>query len=338
VGAIMTPPTTAAVRRYTGLRRRLAGRQSGIEIGEPYQPMPELQRGPVGIVQRTQRIVSDSATWRDIAWLLTDATAGFAIAIVAVVLQVYVVGLWLRPPLMKASAVMTRSLLAPSPERALALRVQQLTRTRSDALDASSAELHRIERDLHDGAQARLVAMGMSLGSIERLMDQDPEKAKLRVAEAREASAKALVELRDLVRGIHPPVLAERGLGDAIKALALDVPLHTEVNIDLPGRLAAPVESAAYFAVSEALANVAKHSGAQRVSIDVRYHDRLLSIRVTDDGHGGADLERGSGLRGIQRRLGTFDGSLALNSPQGGPTTVIMELPCALSSPKTSSS
>jgi signal transduction histidine kinase len=173
--------------------------------------------------------------------------------------------------------------------------------------------------------------VGMSLGAIERLMDRDPEQARLRVAEAREASAKALTELRDLVRGIHPPVLAERGLGDAIRALALDLPLPAEVNIDLPGRLAAPVESAVYFAVSEALANVAKHSGAQRVSIDVRLGEHTLSVRVTDDGGGGADLERGTGLRGIQRRLSTFDGSLALDSPPGGPTTVIMELPCALS-------
>ncbi|MGH3240132.1 MAG: sensor histidine kinase, partial [Spirillospora sp.] len=195
-----------------------------------------------------------------------------------------------------------------------------------------------IERDLHDGAQARLVAMGMSLGAIEHLLDKDPEKARILLAEARASSAKALHELRDLVRGIHPPVLADRGIGDAIKALALDHPLRVEVNADLPARPEPPVESAAYFAVSEILTNAAKHSGASRVWIDVRYEQGMLRISITDDGQGGATLDGGTGLRGLERRIGTFDGVLALSSPVGGPTIVTMELPCALSSPKTSPS
>src|SRR5262249_10081472 len=143
-----------------------------------------------------------------------------------------------------------------------------------------------------------------------------------------------LTELRDLVRGIHPPVLAERGLGDAVRALAMASPLTTEVTIELPGTLDAPVESAAYFAVSEILTNAAKHSGARRVWLDVRHEDGRLRIVITDDGHGGANLSGGSGLRGIERRLGTFDGVLALNSPAGGPTIVTIELPCALSAPR----
>jgi signal transduction histidine kinase len=133
-------------------------------------------------------------------------------------------------------------------------------------------------------------------------------------------------------------VLADRGLGDAVRALALDGPLQAEVTTDLPCRLALPVESAAYFAVSEALANATKHSGARRVWIDLRHEAGRLMMSVTDDGHGGADPSRGTGLLGIERRLATFDGVLALNSPPGGPTMVMMELPCALSSPRTSSS
>jgi signal transduction histidine kinase len=243
-------------------------------------------------------------------------------------------GMWLTPKIMYAHARMTRSMLAPTRERELELRVARLTETRSDALDTQAAELRRIERDLHDGAQARLVAMGMSLGTIEHLLERDPARARKLLSEARESSSKALTELRDLVRGIHPPVLAERGLGDAVRALAMASPLTTEVTVDLPGRLEAPVESAAYFAVSEILTNAAKHSGARRVWLDVRYEEGMLRIMVTDDGQGGADMSRGTGLRGIERRLGTFDGVIALSSPPGGPTIVTIELPCALSSPR----
>jgi signal transduction histidine kinase len=242
--------------------------------------------------------------------------------------------MWLTPRLMNRHARLAASLLRPTRERELEMRVARLTETRSDALDTQAAELRRIERDLHDGAQARLVAMGMSLGTIEHLLERDPERARALLSEARESSSKALTELRDLVRGIHPPVLAERGLGDAVRALAMASPLRTEVEIDMPGRIDAPVESAAYFAVSEVLTNAAKHSGAQRVWLDLRHENGMLRISVIDDGCGGADLSGGTGLRGIERRLGTFDGVLALNSPAGGPTIVTMELPCELSAPQ----
>jgi signal transduction histidine kinase len=248
------------------------------------------------------------------------------------------VGFLTGPVLLNVYGRWGASLLGPTESSRLALRVQHLTETRSEAIDTSAAELRRIERDLHDGAQARLVAMGMSLGAIEHLLDKDPEKARILLAEARQSSAKALHELRDLVRGIHPPVLADRGVGDAVKALALDHPLPVEVNVELPGRPQPPVESAAYFAVSEILTNAAKHSGARRIWIDMRHENGMLRITVTDDGHGGATLDGGTGLRGIERRIGTFDGVLALNSPPGGPTIVTMELPCALSSPRISPS
>ncbi|MQY05651.1 sensor histidine kinase [Actinomadura macrotermitis] len=256
-------------------------------------------------------------------------------ATTAVVGVLFLIGGFLSgPAMLRTYGGWGRTLLGPTERSRLALRVRHLTETRSDAVDASAAELRRIERDLHDGAQARLVAMGMSLGAIEHLLDRDPERARALLAQTRESSAKALHELRDLVRGIHPPVLADRGVGDAVRALALDHPLDVEVAVDLPGRPDAPVESAAYFAVSEILTNAAKHAGAARVWVDMRYTGGMLRISVTDDGHGGASLENGTGLRGIERRIATFDGVLALNSPPGGPTIVTLELPCALSSPK----
>ena len=224
-------------------------------------------------------------------------------------------------------------LAGPGPE--LAGRVQRLTETRGHAVDAAASELRRIERDLHDGAQARLVALGMNLRAVERLLPASPQAALSLVAEARETSVRALNELRDLVRGICPPVLADRGLGHAVRALALDTPLPTELDIDLPGRLSAPVESACYFAVAEALANAVKHSGARRVQIRIKHAADILRIEVADDGAGGADPARGTGLRGVERRLGTFDGILAVSSPPGGPTMIVMEVPCALSPPET---
>ncbi|MEU9046469.1 MULTISPECIES: histidine kinase [unclassified Kitasatospora] len=220
----------------------------------------------------------------------------------------------------------------------LTRRVAELTETRADAVGNQAAELRRIERDLHDGAQARLVAIGMTLGTIEHLMDTDQAAARELLAEARQSSARALQELRDLVRGIHPPVLAERGLGDAVRALALDSALPTEVFVSLPDRPPAPVEAAVYFSICELLANAAKHSGADQVWVDILYRAGLLRVTVTDDGVGVADPSRGTGLRGIEKRLGTFDGVLAIDSTSGGPTTITLELPCELSSLRTSTS
>ncbi|MFG2362426.1 sensor histidine kinase [Streptomyces mirabilis] len=236
----------------------------------------------------------------------------------------------LSPALLRVHFLLTRSVLA-SGDGELAERVRVLTETRRTAVDTSAAELRRIERDLHDGAQARLVAMGMDLGTVEVLIDKDPAKARQLLAQARRSSAEALTELRDLVRGIHPPVLAERGLGDAVRALVLRLPLVSEVDVDLHGRADAPVESAAYFAVSEVLTNAVKHSGAERLWVDLQHRDGTLRITVTDDGEGGARVGAGSGLTGVERRLGTFDGVLAVSSPAGGPTMVTMEIPCALS-------
>jgi signal transduction histidine kinase len=253
------------------------------------------------------------------------------------------------PWLLRAYGTFNRSLLAPTRQAELAQRVQHLSETRSSTIDSGAAEMRRIERDLHDGAQARLVAMGMALDAAGQLLDSKPDAARALLAEARDSSVRALAELRDLVRGIHPPVLADRGLVDAVHALALDSPLRVSLVGDLAGRPPAPVESAAYFGVCELLANVSKHAGARQAWIDIRHSGRvggmcdvsetggMLRVSVADDGCGGADPARGTGLSGIERRLAAFDGVLAISSPPGGPTVVNLEIPCALSSPKTSS-
>lgn len=231
-----------------------------------------------------------------------------------------------------------RLFLAPTRAAELRLRVSQLTDSRAGVVDAQAAELRRIERDLHDGAQARIASLGMTIGLAEELLERDPAAARSLLAEARASSGTALAELRSLVRGIHPPVLAERGLDGAVRALALSLPVPTGVDIALPGRPEAPVESAAYFAIAESLANVVRHSGATTAAVAVRHADGWLAMTIADDGTGGADPTRGSGLRGIERRLAAFDGTMTVSSPPGGPTVVTMELPCALSSPRTSPS
>ncbi|MFD5042037.1 sensor histidine kinase [Streptomyces sp. NPDC058377] len=273
------------------------------------------------------RVFEDSTYWYGFVPVSGQGT-GLAAAALGVAL--FLVGMWASGPLLRLHFVLARSALSPAPGE-LSERIDRLTETRHEAVDTAASELRRIERDLHDGAQARLVAMGMNLGTIEALVEKDPAEAKKLLAMARTSSAEALTELRDLVRGIHPPVLAERGLGDAVKALALRLPVSSEVTVELPGRADAPVESAAYFAVSETLTNVVKHAEADRLWVDVHHADGMLRISVTDNGRGGASVGGGSGLSGIERRLGTFDGVLAVSSPAGGPTMVTMEIPCALS-------
>jgi signal transduction histidine kinase len=220
-------------------------------------------------------------------------------------------------------------------EQALASRVDVLTRTRRGALDTQATELRRIERDLHDGAQARLVSVAMSLGLAETLLETDPALLAELLAEARSTTLAALDDLRTVMQGIQPPVLADRGLEGAVRALALDVAVPVTVSGGLPGRAPAPVESAAYFTAAECLANVIKHSNATAAWVDLRHRDGVLSVVVGDNGCGGASIDGGTGLRGVIRRLESFDGTVEVSSPAGGPTTVTMEVPCELSSPKT---
>jgi signal transduction histidine kinase len=194
-------------------------------------------------------------------------------------------------------------------------------------VDTAAADLRRIERDLHDGAQARLVALAMGLGLAKEKLLEDPDAAAAMVDEAHGEVKLALQELRDLARGIHPAVLTDRGLDAALSAVASRCTVPVTVEVDLAARPAPAIEGIAYFTVSELLQNVSKHAQATRASVDVWHRDDRLLIQVTDDGRGGADATTGSGLAGLTERLNAVDGLLALHSPAGGPTTVTAELP-----------
>ncbi|MYZ34696.1 MULTISPECIES: histidine kinase, partial [unclassified Streptomyces] len=194
-------------------------------------------------------------------------------------------------------------------------------------VDTAAADLRRIERDLHDGAQARLVALAMDLGLAKEKLTEDPEAAARMVDEAHGEVKIALQELRDLARGIHPAVLTDRGLDAALSAIASRCTVPVNVSVDLTERPAEAIEGIAYFTVSELLQNVSKHSGARTAAVDVwRTEDRLL-VQVQDDGRGGARLDGGTGMSGLAERLGAVDGLFVLDSPAGGPTVVTAELP-----------
>jgi len=226
----------------------------------------------------------------------------------------------------------------PGREQELIDRVDVLARTRSGALDVQAAELKRIERDLHDGAQARMVSLAMNLGLAIEMLDGDPDAAAELLTEARATTLSALAELRTVMEGIQPPVLADRGLVGAVQALALDLALPVTVIATMPGILDPAVESAVYFSIAEALANVLKHSHGTTASVTLEHRAGVLTALISDNGIGGATMAAGRGLSGIARRVEVFDGTLTVTSPAGGPTRVIVEVPCALSSPKTSSS
>jgi signal transduction histidine kinase len=322
LGLVLVPGVSVVLRPLANLTRRLVEQWCGVPIAPPYLPPP----GRPGRLRWLGRLLTDPATWRDALWFAVSPCVSWILPVAA----------WAAPRLLRGYGRLAASTLAPAGQAELAWRARHLAQTRAEAIDAGAAEMRRIERDLHDGAQARLVAMGMTLDAADQLLVDNPA-ARALLAEARESSAKALAELRDLVRGIHPPVLADRGLADAVHALALNLPVRVDFTSELAGRPPAPVESAAYFAVSELLANVSKHAHAGQAWIDLRHEGGMLRIDVSDDGTGGADPARGTGLAGIERRLAAFDGVLAVSSPPGGPTMVTMEIPCVLSSPKTSS-
>jgi signal transduction histidine kinase len=254
--------------------------------------------------------------------------ASFCTAVWAITARGYFWPVWPILGFLIVLAMQAAAALIASPRRAeMEERIETLETTRAGAVDAQETELRRIERDLHDGAQARLVALGMSLGMAEQKLSDDPERAGELLAEARIGAEHALRELRDLARGIHPPVLADRGLEAALASLASSTPLPVGLTIEVAPRPAPAVESAAYFVAAEALANAVKHARARRVDISIIRLGDAIELEVHDDGDGGADPE-GSGLRGLRRRVEALDGSLSVSSPRGGPTTIRAELPC----------
>ncbi|WP_194201963.1 sensor histidine kinase [Glycomyces albidus] len=239
---------------------------------------------------------------------------------------------WITRGLAELDAVFARQLLAGTTRaQELELRVSDLTVSRDSTVDAADAERRRIERDLHDGAQQRLTSLAMNLGIARATLTDLPEDARKALAEAHEESKQVLTDLRDLVRGLHPAVLEDRGLDAALSAVAARSPIPVRLKVDMERRVARDVEAVAYFVISEALTNTARHSGAEHAEVEVVLDaDRdLLRLRVVDDGRGGADPESGTGLRGLADRVRSVDGRFILTSPLGGPTTIEAELPCA---------
>jgi signal transduction histidine kinase len=351
VGGVVLLGVVPASRLLVDAHRKLAGDY----LDEAIEPWYRSTTG--GPIARLWTWLRDPARWRDFGFLWYSATGGFVLAGLPVLLlaasPTYLLmpvimggwqwiffwglvpvslGLWwlLTPPLVRARFVADRRILAHDRTEELERRVEEVTATRAETLDHSDAELRRIERDLHDGAQARIVSLGMNLGLAEQLLETDPAAAAALLAEARGTTVSALDDLRSVVRGIHPPVLADRGLAGAVEALALQS-LPVSIFANLPGRPPAPVESAAYFAVAECLANVVKHAGARMATLRLSHDGRALHVTVVDDGRGGASLDNGTGLSGVARRLAAFDGTMVVSSPDGGPTEVRVEVPCALS-------
>jgi signal transduction histidine kinase len=236
------------------------------------------------------------------------------------------------PPTARAHARICLVVLSRSAtEQQLAERVAVLTRTRADVLDAHGAELRRIERDLHDGTQARLVAIAMRLAVARQALSDDPRDEQFLeglLRDAHEGTEEAMTELRDVIRTVYPPILADRGLAGALTAVTTRSGVPTRLEIGDLGRVPAAVEAVAYFAVAEALTNVARHSRATATRVGVSRTADRLSVVVTDNGSGGADDRLGTGLAGIRRRVLALDGTLDVDSPAGGPTTITLELPC----------
>jgi signal transduction histidine kinase len=221
-----------------------------------------------------------------------------------------------------------RALLGASRVTALEHRVETLTESRAGVVDAADAERRRIERDLHDGAQQRLVSLAMHLGLAQAELTGLPEDARRVIAEAHYEAKEALAELRQLVRGLHPAILEDRGLDAALSGIAARSPVAVRLDVHVPDRVSPAVEAVAYFVASEALANIAKHAGAAQAEVAARRDGDVLRVTVTDDGAGGADPAQGTGLAGLAQRVRSVDGTLSISSPAGGPTTITAELPC----------
>ncbi|MGI5239586.1 histidine kinase [Dactylosporangium sp. CA-139066] len=262
------------------------------------------------------------------------AVTGWTTAVALGPLQMIIlsfVGYVAFAPLARAHARICVAVLARSTNDQLAERVAELTRTRADVLDAHGAELRRIERDLHDGTQARLVAIAMRLAVARQAFDDDPRDDAFvagLLRDAHEGTEAAMTELREVIRTVYPPILADRGLDGALSAVAAGCAVPTRLDIGALERVPAAMEAVVYFAVAEALTNVTKHSRATTARVRVGRTADRLTVAVTDDGIGGADDRRGTGLAGIRRRVLALDGTVAVDSPAGGPTTITMELPC----------
>jgi signal transduction histidine kinase len=306
------------------MERARARKLLGVRVEEPSRlPM----RGPGGFWPQLWMAVKDPVGWRTVLYALIRLPWG------VLTFGVTLTGLFVLWPVLpfvvrglaNADRAMVRGLLSPSDE--LERRIAELESDRGVVVDTAAADLRRIERDLHDGAQARLVNLAMGLGLAKEKLLEDPDAAASMVDEAHGEVKLALQELRDLARGIHPAVLTDRGLDAALSSVASRCTVPVKVTVDLDERPAAAIEGIAYFTVSELLQNVSKHSRARSAAVDVWRSEGRLLIQVWDDGRGGASLDGGTGMRGLADRLDAVDGLFVVESPEGGPTTVTAELP-----------
>jgi signal transduction histidine kinase len=352
VGLVSRPTLLRVVHEWTNRERRRVTAYTGDPVQEPAPPeqLREAARDLVwlvvhgltgtivGLLGATLPLAAVNAVLVPFYWWLapedepvtspypvTSWTAAAFMPLVAVVYAAASLGV--TPWLARTQSRWARWLLSPPPGARLAMRVAELTASRAAALEAHGAELRRIERDLHDDTQNRIVAVAMHLGIVERALRRDDLTAALPlVLKAQDAASDALAGLRGVVRSIYPPVLSERGLDGAVAGLIARCAVPTTLAVTGLGRAPAAVESAAYFVVAEALTNVAKHSGADRCEVSLGGADPLV-IEVRDDGLGGADEDNGTGLTGIRRRVAAFDGTTSITSPAGGPTVLRVELP-----------
>ncbi|MFD6314906.1 sensor histidine kinase [Streptomyces nigra] len=370
VGLLATPAALRALHRLAGAERaRLA--RFGPEVVAPEPPTdspraalrdPTIRRElrwlarhvvvglPLGLLGfllpiLAVRDLTFPLYWRFVPADVTATSIGIgsstswadAVAVALLGVGWIAIILGLGPAMARAQAHPGRRLLAAGPETDLSLRVAELTATRAAALDAHAAELRRIERALHDGTQNRIVSVTVLLGAARRMVARDPAGAQELLERAQSAAEQALADLRAVSRSILPPVLSDRGLAGALTGLAAECAVPCRVDVDVPRRCAASVESTAYFVVAEALTNIAKHSGASRATVTARLTGGRLLLTVEDDGHGGATAPSesgdggpgiGSGLAGIRRRVAAHDGTFRLASPPGGPTALEVDLPC----------
>lgn len=316
--------TTSMVRGFGNLERRWVRRMLGT-------PLPAADRAPVdgGVLRRWRMRLVDGTTWRDLAYLLVAFPLGiveFAVGLASILLVP--MAIWVAPWIGWMHGSLAIALLGPNRTERLRVKAQQLQASRARGVDAAEAERRRIERDLHDGAQQRLVAVALNLGRVKNKLDAGPEAVRALIDEAHTDAKLAVSELRDLARGIYPAVLGDRGLDAALSALAAKTPIPVEVTVDIEPRPPAAVETTAYFIAGETLTNVAKHSGATEAQVKAWRTDDKVVIEITDNGHGGAEVRPGGGLAGLADRAATIDGVMTVVSPQGGPTVVRADLPC----------
>jgi signal transduction histidine kinase len=348
-----------AVRAMTALQRRRFRVLLGVEI-------PPLLRSGGPALSVAARELRVATTWRQVAYHALGLFTGVAGAVLVAAFWSAGIGLgvalslqaaggwasggrlpvtvpigllavvtllaapWVARGVARADTAAARALLGPSRREELSARVESLTRSRADIVAATDAERRRIERDLHDGAQQRLVSLAMNLGMARATLTGTPGPASHAVEAAHDEAVQALVELREFVRGLHPAVLDDRGLDAALSGIVARAPLPVSLTVALPERCPPVIEAIAYFVVSEALTNITKHADATRAEVVLeRVADRLRVV-VTDDGPGGATTGgAGTGLRGLAQRAASVDGTFALHSPAGGPTIITVELPCA---------